>query len=158
MLVRRTIETSQGSALYQDTGVSDEAREIERRTVEALRQIQSEGRRAALSELIDRFEACGLDGWDGELGVPMSAATYANARDFVAALPAAFPTPEVAIAEDGSVSFDWFPGPGALFSVSVTAEGKLFFAAVTPDGRSSGIQRFDGRLPEVISTTLRRLF
>lgn len=158
MFVRRTSETSQGMALYQDSGVSDEARKVERMTLEALQQIRSEGHRAARSELIDLFETCARDGWDGDEGAAMSAATYANARAFLAALPAAFPTPELGVEGEGSVAFDWFPGPGMLFSVSVTEEGKLFFVAVAPESRSSGIERFDGRLPKVITDTLRRLF
>lgn len=158
MLVRRTNETSQGALLYQDSGVSEEARQIQERTLEAVREIRPEGYWASIAELLDLFETCGTPGWDGGDGAPVSARTFAHAREFLAALPAAFPTPEVSLTEDGSVSFDWFPGPGVLFSVTVTETGKLFFAAVTPDGRSSGIQRFDGRLPEVISETLRRLF
>jgi len=158
MLVRRTTETSQGMALFQDSGVSEEARRVERMTLEALEQLRSEGHRAARSELIDLLAICAREGWDGDQGTPMSAATYANARGFLAALPAAFPTPELGVEAEGSVSFDWFPGPGMLFSVSVTEEGKLFFVAVTPESRSSGIERFDGRLPKVITDTLRRLF
>ena len=97
-----------------------------------------------------------MAGYRGEL--PFSASTFANAREFLLALPTAFPTPEVCVTEDGSVAFDWFPAPGALFSVSVTGEGKLFFAAATPEGRISGVERFEGRLPQVISDTLRRVF
>ena len=146
-------DTAQGGVLYQDSGVSEEARQVERRTAEAVERIRSQGHWVARSELIGLLEACGRAGWDGDQGRAVSASTYANARDFLSALPAAFPSPEVSVTEDGAISFDWFPGPDSLFSVSVTEEGKLFFAAVTPTGRSSGIERFEGRLPEVISQT-----
>lgn len=158
MQIRRTTQTTRAANLFQDSASSQEAQTIGRETDEAVRRIRPEGFWVAVSQLIDSFEECGHQGWDGHDAEAVGASTFAHARDFLFALPNAFPTPEVSACDDGTIAFDWFPGPRSLFSVSVTDQGNLIFAAVTPSGRMRGVERFEDQLPEVISEILRRLF
>jgi hypothetical protein len=71
-----------------------------------------------------------------------------RAESFVRALPEGLPLPEVAREPDGGISLDWIRSRDRMFSVSVTATGRLGFAWLDGVDRGHGVARFDGgRLP-----------
>lgn len=158
MLVLRRKETAQGSATSAARAVGDDAKLLDERLKAALAELQSTGRSVALSELREGFELAANAGWDGLEALPMSTATYATARDFLQALPTAYPNPEVAALEDGTVAMDWFPSEGTNLTVVVFPDRKVAFASAGSEGTLKGIYRFDGDIPEAIINELRRVF
>lgn len=157
MLVSRRRETSQGIPTAS-VAISDDAHTIHERILSALRELRTTSRSVAFSELLEAFEQCpNTDAGDGEVR-PVSADVFATARDFLAALPTAFPTPEVAATDEGEIALDWFPGLESTFTVLVAQGRKLFFATAAPERRLRGVEPFDGEVPSTILAELRRLF
>lgn len=150
-------ETSQGIPTTSDA-FSDDARTIDAQILAALRDLQTTNRSVAFSELFEAFERCPDADSSHEEARPVSVESFMTARDFLYALPAAFPDPEVAATEAGDVSLDWFPGPGSTFTVLVAPGHKLIFATATPERRLRGVESFQGEVPSTILAELRRLF
>lgn len=158
MLIQRTPEIGRGSRTFVASGVGRDAQSLEERLLQALSGLRSTRHSIACSELFEAFEAAGHVGWDGEDAPAVSVHIFVNARYFLGALPANFPPPEVAPLPDGSIALDWFPKRGGVFSVKVADRDRLFFSCAAPHLVISGVEVFEGSVPEVILDTLRRLF
>ncbi len=126
--------------------------------VRALVNLRSARRWVALGQLYELFRECGQAGWDGGEAEPVNVEVFATARDFLKTLPVAFPSPEVAPGEEGTISLDWFPTPDSNFSVLVYPGAKLVFATVAPRRRIRGVEIFGDEVPETVISELRRLF
>lgn len=70
--------------------------------------------------------------------------TVEIAADFIRALPAALPLPEVAVEPDGSLSLDWLVSRTRVFSLSIGTTNRLAFAWIDGSDRGHGVSRFDG--------------
>lgn len=158
MQIARRTETSHGFLPYVQAPEAADARKIEEAALAALRALRGTSRALALEHLCTQFLEAAAVGWDGLEAEPMTADTFAVARDFLSALPMAFPNPEVAAREDGAVALDWFPSPDSMLAVVVFPDRRIGFASVCRDRRVRGTERFDGRVPDVIIEELRRLF
>lgn len=157
MLISRRPETSRGS-IPNRTAVGLDAEQIEERVLRALKDLRSASRGMAFDALYSAFLECGAHGWDGQDAVPVTADTFALARDFLTGLPAAFPSPEVAALEDGTVSLDWFPDAESMVSVALYPDRRVVFASVTGGRRIRGAEVMDEHVPDAILAELRRLF
>lgn len=135
-----------------------DAREVEQRFVQALRELRSASRWVSVNALHEAFLRCGKPGWDGEEAEPISAATFATARDFLSALPTTFPSPEVGPLEDGTITLDWFPDDDSIFTVVVFPDRKVAFASIASERRLRGIELMDEEVPDSILTELRRIY
>lgn len=157
MLISRRRETSHGS-LPVGIAVGDDAVRIEAHVLEALDYLRPTDRGVALDALFSVFLECAKLGWDGSDAQPITADTFALARDFLYALPTAFPSPEVAPLEDGSISLDWFPSPDSSLSIAVFPDRRLIFASVSTRRRIRGAEVMDDDVPGAIIAELRRLY
>lgn len=96
------------------------------------------------SQLYALFSECNVAGWDDEGALPVSVATFANARRFVRALPIGLPTPGVSCSPDGSFEFDWMPMRGRVLAVGVHPTNRLSVAWLNGNDRGHAVMRFDG--------------
>ena len=158
MLVSRRKETAHGSIARASRAVGPDAKLLEDRLLDALAHLQTAQRGVALGELYEAFKSAGHVGWDGDQAEPVSATTFATARDFLRTLPTVYPSPEVAALEDGSVAMDWFPDDATNFTVVVFPDSRIAFASASPEESLKGIMPFSGEVPEPILNELRRLF
>ena len=158
MQVSRRSETSRGFPLAPAGAAGPDAQLLADRLLAAIEDLRSTRRHVAFEELFEAFEECGHPGWDGCEALPISADVFATARDFLFALPNAFPSPEVSAGEGGEINLDWFPGPQSNFTVAVLPDRRLIFASVAPNRRLRGAEVFEDRVPDAILTELRRVF
>ena len=158
MLVVRNAETARGSIGPRERGVSQEAQQLTERVLDVLRSLKTTNHHLAMGELIDAFDGCHRRAAEGEEVEPVRADTFARARALLLSLPNAFPAPEIAAEEDGSIVFDWLREQNRLLSVTLTPKGRLIYAGVFEDRSVRGIEPFEGELPEPILSSLRRLY
>jgi hypothetical protein len=158
MLISRRRETARGSVPRPAEAASEDARLLHDKLSETLAEIQTVQRSVALGELWESFSTAAKPGWDGDEGAPITVPTYVTARDFLRSLPAAYPSPEVAALDDGTIALDWFPAPDMNFSVVVYPDRSVVFASAGPRGVLKGAYRFDGEVPEPIVDELRRVY
>jgi hypothetical protein len=76
--------------------------------------------------------------------------TAQAALHFALLLPRSFPIPEVAADPDGEISFDWSRS-GKMFSVSISAEGKISYAGRFSDkSKIHGTEQLSEAIPSEI--------
>ncbi|KVS57674.1 hypothetical protein WK39_18185 [Burkholderia cepacia] len=70
------------------------------------------------------------------------------AQRFLFALPSNVPPPELAMDDDGDVSFDWRGPQGKMLTVALREDGRLAYAArISAFDKDHGIKRFDDAIP-----------
>ena len=73
------------------------------------------------------------------------------AQRFLLALPGGVPAPELALDDDGEVSFDWRGVGGRLLTVTLREDGRLAYASrISAYDKDHGIKRFDDAIPKRI--------
>lgn len=102
-------------------------------------------------------EASG-EGWDGYRAAPVTEATYRNARALLDHIPMDFPGMEITADQDGEISLDWQLGRDRVFSIAVSASGKISYAGLFGANTTHGTEWYKGALPEVVMFHLARLF
>jgi len=73
-------------------------------------------------------------------------------------LPSSIPNPEVGIDPDGKISFNWYNGPGNIFSISISGERELTYAGIFGLSKVHGVEYFERNIPEAILNNLQRLW
>lgn len=101
-------------------------------------------KQALISDVYGLAAECAQDDWDGEGGAAIAAPVVDRAVEFIRALPAHLPLPEVAPEPDGAVSFDWIASKARVFSLSVGVTRRLSFAWIDGADRGHAVARFDG--------------
>lgn len=70
------------------------------------------------------------------------------AQRFLFALPSNVPSPELAIDNDGDVSFDWRGPRGKMLTVALREDGRLAYAArISAFDKDHGVKQFDDAIP-----------
>lgn len=109
------------------------------------------GSETVLEELDRLTQECASSGWDGYDAAPLNRQSLALARDFVLNLPLGFPRPSPAVDPDGSVSLEWHSAPRRTLSVSIGADGALYYAALFGNESHGGMLCYDEALPDRIA-------
>ena len=142
-----------------DYGLSDTA-DIIRRLLNDVRHSSSSivyGHRKdeAYQTLRDLYISAAAN--DGEEPVRISLGAFKYSSDFIRALPAEVPLPDITADPDGEIALDWEFARRQRFSVSVGRDGRLTYAGILGSGRRHGtIQYVDG-IPEAITQILSEL-
>ena len=102
-------------------------------------------------------EHCAPD-WDGYGARPISAEAKQFAQAFVDLLPLHFPAPDPVPDQDGEMALSWDFGRGHVLNVSIDHAGRISFAALLGNGsKRHGVEKFEGRVPEVVRKALEDL-
>lgn len=145
------------------TGVSAASEALDRLFVGVLKHLNapatlSEPLRGLLENLDEVYERCSQPDWDGYDAMPITEATYEEARELITLFPTVCPSPEVTPDPTGHVSFEWYRSPRRVLVVSVNGTGVITFARLFGTGRLSGMEPFDKSLPKPVVDSLARLY
>jgi hypothetical protein len=153
-----------GSASFDDylsPGSSASARAIASWLARATRYARanaSDWRTLAITHIHRIREQYCEEGWDGYAAQPVSAAVARHAIQFVTRLPVYLPAPVLVPEADGEISFDWWFGPNAQFSVSVGSSGDLTYAGIIGKGvKRHGVEPLSEHVPPYILGTIEEL-
>ncbi|MCA9758819.1 MAG: hypothetical protein KDA27_23700 [Candidatus Eisenbacteria bacterium] len=145
----------------EQRAISSTARQLEEQWVDALdyQTTVSIGERwnrlvTAIQDVAD--EASEPD-WDGHGALQANEMAVRWAFQFALSLPRDLPLPQPSIDKDGEVSFEWYLGPRAVFSVSVAPNGTLSYAGLYGHRKCYGVESLDSSVPEPILEGIRRL-
>lgn len=141
-----------------NTGASEESRCIERQVSEAVRHLRKrDDRQQALVELDSALGKALVEGWDHYGASKAQEGLQPMACRFLNTLPTAIPAPTISIDPDGEASFDWDFGPERMFSVSLSADGRLSYAGMFGRRlRQHGTEIFDDAIPEAVVVGIQR--
>jgi hypothetical protein len=150
-------------SLPRSTGVSEEAKTLQERLAEAIShlfesQTLGESLRENLGNLQEVVQEASNPNWDGYDALPVNQLTHYKASQFLTALPASIPNPEIGVDPDGEISFEWYHSPDNIFSVSVSQGGKLTYAGIFGLSKVHGVEYFEDKMPGAILNNLQRLW
>jgi len=103
-----------------------------------------------LNQLGKVFSECSTEGWDGYGAAPVSKETFGYAFLLIDSLSPSFPPPEIGADPDGHLNFEWYNDPRHLVSVSISPEGKLYYAALIGEEKKHDSVPFTGEIPKKI--------
>ena len=104
------------------------------------------GKRSAYNELIELWDECQSLDWDGYGALPVEEKTFQNAWAVINALPLSYPLPSLDAEPDGHITLEWYRHPRWLFSISVSPEGYLYYAALFGEDSTNRSEFFLGEI------------
>ena len=105
---------------------------------------------ALRNALNETYQRCQQPHWDGAHAEAISPDTYEVARRFIEALPRDSQLPTVTAEPDGQLNFEWYQGPRRLLTVSVSASGTLYWAALIGTEDPRGSCQFVDQFPKTL--------
>lgn len=69
------------------------------------------------------------EGWDGYGAYPVSKESVNHAISFINSLPESLEDPSIGADPNGDITIEWYKDVHRVFSVSVTKDGELIYAA-----------------------------
>ena len=108
-----------------------------------------EKKREAMLELLETYEECKDEDWDGFGAAPIKRDAYRNACQFIEALPDEVDMPEMDAEPDGHLTFGWHRARRHTLSVSVSSDGHrhLYWSALLGPRKRNGSESFQNRIP-----------
>jgi hypothetical protein len=149
------------SATLIQRGFSDAANFLEREVAEGRRWLHESsvlGIQHVRDELAAVWEACRHPDWDGYDARPVTQEVLRNTYVLLESLPLGFPPPSIGAEPDGDLTLEWHCSPVRTLSVSVTAHGELYWAALLGSSRAHGSEPFFGDCPPSILDMIRRVY
>lgn len=103
-----------------------------------------------MEQEIDKIaEECKEPGWDGYLGLPVTAESVEAAKKFWRSIQDKVPQPEIAPLADGSISFEWHWGKDRQFALEATQEA-LYYAWIDRGHKKHGAESFTQKSVEEV--------
>ena len=116
-------------------------------------------RERALQSLKGIFDTHRQQGWDGYGALPISEDAYLEACRLIQLLPGDIEVPEFSADPRGAISFEWYRGPGWVFTLTTKGAGMVVYAGLMGEGnRAYGTQKFSESIPKVILQHIRRVY
>lgn len=116
-------------------------------------------RERALQSLKDIFDSHRQQGWDGYDALPISEDAYLEACRLIQLLPSDIVVPEFSADPRGAISFEWYRGPGWVFTLTAKGTGIVVYAGLMgEDNRAYGTQKFRESIPKIILQHIRRVY
>lgn len=103
-----------------------------------------------LKALDELCQLCGNRNWDGEDADAVSKQTHAIAHQLLELLPSDKPLPVIAAEPDGQLNFEWYQTPRRLLTVSISATGTLYWAALIDAEDPRGSCQFSDQFPSTL--------
>jgi hypothetical protein len=160
--VQRTPETARGWMPRMHGGGRD-ANDIYERALEVLRSASWHDHSGSIGELNRQYK----ESVEAAAAFPdvtaLSDSTYRGARTFLCDLPHAYPAPDIAVLENGEVSFDWQRDDGGSIAVMLLDRTTIIYASLWEGAdavtyEASGTLEFAQTVPDEIVSELRALF
>lgn len=116
------------------------------------------GKQSVLEALVDKYDACKNEDWDGRGAQPVTLAAYRNGYSLVESLPPSRILPSVGAEPDGYLTLEWYKNPSRLLSVSIGTDGDLHYAALLGSAQTAqGSVPFSGEVPKEVIALIRRI-
>lgn len=161
--VNSIIVNTSPDAYYVSSGISESAVEIQRVTMNlkfdfARSLTFGEHIAKMLESLIIAYEECSQENWDGYNAKAINRESYQNAVNFALSLPFSIPNPDIYVAPNGEVTFEWYEGKRKTFAISIGKENELMFAGLYGASTEYGTEYIIGDIPESILDRINRLY
>jgi len=88
-------------------------------------------------QLLEVFEECSSEGWDGEQAKPISVEVLQYAIRFLNSF-LGIKAPEVGAEPDGAITLEWYRSPNKVVSISINPDGWVYWAALIGTSRRHG--------------------
>lgn len=147
--------------LSSDHGLSPDAQVI-RRQVREVYDDRTAGvnvtapHRTALEGLRDTLLEATQPGWNGYGARPVTAAAAVRALQFISLFPTTLPPPDVSADANGRLHFEWHPGPGRAFVVSVGPSDMIYYAGLFGRSKVHGTEELGHELSPAVLANLAR--
>jgi hypothetical protein len=145
----------------RDHGVSEDANRL-RALLAAVQRDRTAGvtlaapHRETTEALLDTLEEARRADWDGYGARPVSPEAVFRARVFISLLPTTLPVPDVSADPNGRVHFEWRPGPGRAFVVSVGPSDVVHYAGLFGRNKVHGSEELADEIPQAVLANLAR--
>ncbi|MDR4504735.1 MAG: hypothetical protein MRK01_08095 [Candidatus Scalindua sp.] len=110
-----------------------------------------------IESLINIFEECSTDNWDGYGAKALTESSLNEALRFIRSLPITMPSPELSIEPSGEIAFEWHIAPRKTFCVSVD-DNLLTYAGIFGSSKTHGTEYFEYEIPKTIIDCIQRVF
>lgn len=127
--------------------------------IETKPEKQEDDKEPLFQDLYRIYRECSESDWDNYGANPINGQTFREAMILLAQLPSELPLPEVIPEPAGNIAFEWYKGKRYVYVISVGGKSTIEYAGLF--GRHSktyGAEYFSGELPELIVSTILRLF
>ena len=112
----------------------------------------------SIDVVIQTYEECGEENWDGYGAFAVSPAVLFEAIQFICALPQRLPSPEVGPEPTGDIVFEWDYGKNHKFVASVSGTKLIDYAGLFGVGeKTHGTEVFDGSIPQILIEHISRV-
>jgi len=149
--------------LYSNRGVSDDANTLQKSITEI--EVDSyksivlgEKNIKIIQALMNIFEECAHNNWDGYGAKPIVKESYYESLRFIQYLPNSLPGPEVTIEPDGEIAFEWLNNKRRIFSISIGSNGELTYAGLFGYNKVHGTEFFGDELSKTILENIQRVY
>ncbi len=115
-------------------------------------------RHELFDELMDTYNDCDEDGWDGYGAKAMTPEAYSNASCLIQLLPSSIVPPEIGPTNDGNVAFDWSNGPKKSVTLVINGFGDIYYAQILGRRRKSGYDYLEGELSDDLIRSINEIF
>jgi len=124
-----------------------------------LEEQESASQSRNLSGELDKiYQACSRANWDGYGATPVKKHLRPIVESFLHTLPREIPDPEISADPDGEISLEWYYEPRKVFSISVGDSGRLAYASLDGEKKTSGIDKLGKEIPQAIIHRLQEFF
>lgn len=149
--------------LFYNPGVSDESITLGSIYDEFIQGIgkTTSGQRIIpmVNDLVEVFNECLEEGWDGYDAQPISIGAYSDALTFLQLLPTSSPPPDVVPEPDSSIGLEWSNQESSRFLVSFDGSGTFAYAGIFSGGNNThGIESIKDSFPRAIQDFINRLY
>ncbi len=112
---------------------------------------------ASREELSEIAQQCSAPNWDGFGALPVQPETVSNVLRFLELLPTGVSAPSVGAEPDGQLTLEWHKSARRTFSISVTPDSFLHYAALVGPNRHYGTMAMLEEIPDEILTLIERV-
>jgi hypothetical protein len=120
-------------------------------------QSASFSKQSAYEDLINVWEECKTDNWDGYNAFPVQKQTFKNTYSFIESLPLGYNLPSVGVEPDGHLTLEWYRHPRWTISISISPEGILYYAALFGNSDVRGSENFSGEISKNLFDLIQRV-
>jgi hypothetical protein len=109
-------------------------------------------------ELAETWEECSQPNWDGYDALPVTSASFDNAKRLLLSLPLGTRLPSIGAIPRGHISLEWHHSRRRTLTVTVDEDGNLHYAALLGPGRTCGTEPFFDETPQIILDLIARVY